>query len=38
MYMYTHTHIGASHILSLKLATLGFMPVQSSGHYRDHFW
>ena len=29
-------YIAASHILSLKLATLGFMLVQSSGRYRDH--
>ena len=27
---------GASHILSLKLATLGVMLVQYSGRYRDH--
>ena len=32
-----YIHIEASHILSLMLTILGFMLVQSSGHYiRDH--
>ena len=29
-------YVGASHILSPRLTTLGLMLVQSSGHYRDH--
>ena len=36
IYIYIYIYMGASHILSLKLATLGFMLVQSSGRYRDH--
>ena len=33
MYVCMYVCIGASHIFSLKLTTLGFMLVQSSGHY-----